>query len=466
MNARALLIFFLSGLVWAGCANPESPDYLNESREHIEDRMAWWKDARFGMFIHWGPYAVPAGIYQEEPVRGVGEWIMNTASIPIPEYETYVAQFNPVQFDADEWVRIAKDAGMKYIVITSKHHDGFGIWDSEVSEYDIIDAAPFKRDVLQELTDAAREAGIRLGFYHSIMDWHHPSAQATHFPKYQDLEKSNPDFPLYVREYLKPQVKELIEKYDPALLWFDGEWVPEWTHEMGLDMYTFVRSLKPDILVNNRVDKGRQGMAGMNRADMDYAGDFGTPEQEIPLDAVALPWESCMTMNDTWGFKSTDHNWKSTETLIHNLVDIAAKGGNFLLNVGPTAEGLIPEPSIERLDEMGKWLDVNAEVIYGNQTWAHYLEGDSVRYTYTGGDHIYAISLVWPGESLILKRIVPDPESQIYLLGYEAPLSWSFDEATGLTITIPDDLQSEDERLVKYAYSFKIEGQPRAIATE
>lgn len=465
MNARVLLILLLSSTIWAGCTNPE-PDYLNETQDEIDARMQWWRDARFGMFIHWGAYATPAGVYKGEPVPGIGEWIMNRAQIPIPEYEVFVAQFNPVQFDAEEWVRIAKDAGMKYIIITSKHHDGFGIWDSQVSNYDIMDAAPFERDVLKELADAARKEGIRLGFYHSIMDWHHPDAQSIHFPKYNDREKSNPDFPRYVEEYLKPQIKELIENYDPAVLWFDGEWVPEWTHEMGLDMYTFVRSLKPDILINNRVDKGRQGMEGMDRSDMDYAGDFGTPEQNIPKGAVALAWESCMTMNDTWGFKSNDHNWKSAETLIHNLVDIAAKGGNFLLNVGPTAEGLIPQPSVERLAEMGEWMDLNGEVIYGSRTWAHYMDGDSVRYTHTGGDHVYAVSLVWPGEALKLRHIKPISDSEIYLLGYDQPLSWSFDDTSGLTISLPEVLQDVSERPGKYAYAFKIEGEPREGAEQ
>ncbi len=458
LNARATLAVLFGCLVWTGCAKTE-PDYLNESQDVFDARMQWWRDARFGMFIHWGAYAVPAGVYEDEPVGGIGEWIMNTAQIPIPEYEAFVGQFNPVQFDAEEWVRIAKDAGMKYIIITSKHHDGFGLWDSNVSEYDIMDAAPFKRDVLQELADAAEKAGIRLGFYHSIMDWHHPDAQAPHYPTYNTREKSNPDFSRYAETYLKPQVKELVDNYDPAVLWFDGEWIPEWTHEMGLELYSFVRSLKPDILINNRVDKGRQGMQGMTRTDQRYAGDFGTPEQEILEGTSALDWESCMTMNDTWGYKSADDNWKSAETLIHNLVDIAAKGGNYLLNVGPTAEGLIPPPSVERLAEMGDWMDVNAEAIYGSRPWVHYEDGDAVRYTHTGGDHVYAVSLGWPGDQLTLHHVKPEPGSEIYLLGYDQPVAWSFDDADGLTITLPEALQDETLRPCKYAYSFKIDGE-------
>jgi alpha-L-fucosidase len=384
---------------------------------------------------------------------------MNTAPIPVAEYETFAARFDPVRFDAREWVRIAKDAGMKYIIITSKHHDGFGLWDSEVSAYDIMDASPFGRDILKELSEAAEREGIRLGFYHSIMDWHHPDAQAPHYPTYNTNELSNPAFASYVEDYLKPQVRELVQSYDPAVLWFDGEWIPEWTHEMGLDMYAFVRSMNPDILINNRVDTGRQGMQGMTQTDQRYAGDFGTPEQEILEGSSTLDWESCMTMNDTWGFKSTDENWKSAQTLIHNLVDIAAKGGNYLLNVGPTAEGLIPPESVARLAEMGDWMEVNGEAIYGSRLWAHYQDGDRVRYTHAG-DHVYAISLGWPGRRLTLHQVRPGAGSEIHLLGRDQPLAWTFDATEGLVITLPEELQDEAARPCDYAYSFKIMGEP------
>jgi alpha-L-fucosidase len=217
--------------------------------------------------------------------------------------------------------------------------------------------------------------------------------------------------------------------------------------------------LKPDILINNRVDKGRRGMQGMTLTDQQYAGDFGTPEQEILAGTSTLDWESCMTMNDTWGYKSTDHNWKSAETLIHNLVDIVAKGGNYLLNVGPTAEGLIPEASVERLAEMGEWMDVNGEAIYGTRLWAHYQDGEMVRYTNVG-DTIYAISLVWPGRELTLHYVQPEEGSEIHLLGYGQPLSWSYDATDGLTITLPETLQDEAARPSKYAYAFSIRGEP------
>jgi len=243
-----------------------------------------------------------------------------------------------------------------------------------------------------------------------------------------------------------------------VILWFDGEWIPEWTHEMGIDMYNMVRSLKPEILINNRVDKGRQGMQGMTRTDQQYAGDFGTPEQEILEGTSTLDWESCMTMNTSWGYKEVDDDWKSAEMLIHNLVDIAAKGGNYLLNVGPNAEGLIPEASIERLAEMGDWMDVNSEAIYGSRLWDHYEDGESIRYTNAGG-HIYAVSLGWPGRELTLHHVEPADESVVYLLGYDQPLNWSYDKSAGLTITLPHALQNEEARPCKYAYAFRIDGQ-------
>jgi len=347
-------------LVIAGCQGVDRP--LSK-----DERMKWWRDARFGMFVHWGLYAVPAGEWKGKKIPGIGEWIMERADIPAAEYETLAQQFNPVKFNADEFVGIAKNAGMKYIVITSKHHDGFCLWDSEVTDYDIIDATPFKRDILKELSKACKKQGIKLCFYHSIMDWHHPDAQRPFYPNYNDSKQSNPNFARYVENYMKPQLKELITKYGPlGVLWFDGEWIKDWTEPQGKDLYNYVRGLQPNIIINNRVGKGRKGMEGLNKGDQEYSGDFGTPEQQIP--ATGLPgvdWESCMTMNDTWGYKSYDDNWKSSTVLIQNLTDIASKGGNFLLNVGPTAEGLIPDASVERLAAIGEWMKVNSESIYG-----------------------------------------------------------------------------------------------------
>jgi alpha-L-fucosidase len=353
----------------AGCSIAKAKSAGDEPVEQAskEKRMQWWREARFGMFIHWGLYAVPAGEWEGKRIGGIGEWIMNNAHIPVEEYEKLAGQFNPVKFDADQWVRIAKNAGMKYIVITSKHHDGFCLWDSKVTKYDIMDASPFNRDILKELSKACRKQGVRLCFYHSIMDWHHPDAQAPFYPNYNDGGKSNPNFARYVETYMKPQLKELVQNYGPlGVLWFDGEWVRDWTEPQGKALYNYLRSLQPDIIINNRVGKGRKGMEGMSKSGQEYAGDFGTPEQQIPAKGLpGVDWESCMTMNDTWGYKSYDENWKSVEDLLHNLADIAGKGGNFLLNVGPTAEGLIPDASVERLAAIGAWMEVNGESITG-----------------------------------------------------------------------------------------------------
>ncbi len=425
---------------------------LNESEEDFDERMEWWTNDKFGMFIHWGPYAVPAGEYEGETVRGIAEWIMHRASIPVKEYEEYSRQFNPTKYDADAWVKTAKDAGMKYIVITSKHHDGFCLWDSEVSEYDVMDFAPIKRDLLAELKTACEKYDVKLCFYYSIMDWHHPDAQAPHYPEYNTREKTNPNFQDYVDNYLYPQVTELVEKYEPHVLWFDGEWIPEWTHEHGVELYAYLRKLDPDLLINNRVDKGRQGMQGMNKGD-EFMGDFGTPEQEILEGTSEYYWESCMTMNDSWGFKLKDDNWKSEKMLVHNLVDIVAKGGNYLLNVGPTAEGLIPEPSIDRLAAMGNWMDINSEAIYSTEIYqGGYKQGDSLRFTTKeNGKILYAISLAKPDGELIIDDVQPKTDSGIKLLGSNEVLSWKVNDGK-LSIShpngIPDNLQ--------YAWVYKI----------
>ena len=359
------MLLVLTGGAFGGPAKPVAADeggiWISETREAHGQRMGWWRDARFGMFIHWGLYAVPAGEWGDN--TNLGEWIRKKAEIPIDTYDEYVAQFNPVKFDADAWVKLAKRAGMKYITITSKHHDGFCLWPSAQTDYDIA-STPFKRDVLRELTDACNTHGVRMTFYHSIMDWHHPD----YLPRMDWERETRPaegaDYGRYVA-YMKAQLKELVERYDPGLIWFDGEWEDSWTHEMGIDMYEYLRDLKPDILVNNRVDKGRRSSEGLT-ASRTFRGDFCTPEQHIPPTGLpGVDWESCMTMNQHWGWNKTDKKWKSTENLIRKLVDIASKGGNFLLNVGPKADGTFPEAAIERLDAIGRWMDTNSESIYG-----------------------------------------------------------------------------------------------------
>ncbi len=424
-----------------------------ETKTAFDERMRWWRDAKFGLFIHWGPYAVPAGVYNGQNSSSSAEWLMYNENIPVPVYEEYARQFKPVQFDATYWAKLAKAAGMKYLIITSKHHDGFCMWNSRVSGYDLFDFSPFKRDVLKELAAACKKQGIRLGFYYSIMDWHHPDAKYENFPTYRDT-------------YMKPQLRELLTQYGKiAVLWFDGEWIEEWSEGQGKDLYRFVRGLQPQIIINNRVGKGRSGMQGMSE-DATSAGDFGTPEQEILNQGnAARDWESCMTMNDSWGYKKFDENWKSSETLIQNLIEVTAKGGNYLLNVGPTAAGLIPDESIYRLREMGRWLRVNGAAIYATRTLPEYKEGENIYYTRSkSGATIYAIHLGWPGKQVKLRYVAPKKGSKIYLLGYKKALTWRNNRSGEMVITLPASLQRAANRPCKYAYVFKINGRQLKVS--
>ncbi len=371
----------------------------NTKKLNDDERMAWWRDAKFGMFIHWGAYSIIGGERGTNIAGGGAEWAMDKLDYTVEEYEKFPRMFNPELFDADAWVTMAKNAGMKYIVITSKHHDGFGLWDSKVSNYDIMDTAPFKRDILKELSEACKKQGIIFCFYYSIVDWHHPQAQGNLYPNYNiaqhnDPSVVNPKFPEYYKNYLKPQVKELLTNYgDIGVVWFDGDWISDYTTEMGKDLYKFIREIQPNTIVNNRVDKGRKGMEGMDE-EGDFAGDFGTPEQEIPDTGIDSDWEACMTMNGSWGYKPSDNKWKSSEDLIQKLVDIVSKGGNFLLNIGPDGFGRFPSESIRRLQAMGEWTKANGEAIYGASAspfekpkWGRYTEKDGV---------IYAHVFEWP----------------------------------------------------------------------
>ena len=411
-----------------------------------DTRMDWWRNAKFGMFIHWGLYAIPAGEYKGS--TNFGEWIMQEAQIPKEEYEKFASRFSPQKFNADEWVQMAKNAGMKYIVITSKHHDGFCMWDSKVSDYDVMDRTPFKRDIMKELSDACKKHGVVFCMYHSIMDWHHPDENKTNIAKYRE-------------EYLKPQLQELVTKYDPGVLWFDGEWVEEWTEEQGQELYDWLRKLKPGLIINNRIGKGRNGMQGMNKEKS--AGDFGTPEQEILDTKTDLDWESCMTMNDHWGYNKNDQNWKTANQLVWNLVDVVAKGGNYLLNVGPTAEGLFPEVSMHRLREIGDWMKVNNEAIYGVRTWDYFKEGDSIRYARNTKGEIFVYCHGWPGSQLMIKKIKPAAGSGVQLLGSNEKLSWK-ETPEGAVILLPASLQNEAGRPVKYVYVFKLNGAAQVLA--
>ena len=318
-------------------------------------RLEWFREAKYGLFIHWGLYAVPAGEWKGQRIRGLGEWIMNRAKIPVGEYEQLAKQFNPVKFNADEWVRLAQDAGMKYIVITSKHHDGFALYQSKVSTYDVVDATPFKRDILKELAAACAKAKMPLGFYYSqSQDWHDPNGAGNDWDFGPDLgpdKKELKQYDKYLREKAEPQVRELLTEYGPvALVWFDTPRMMD-VGDRAHRFTQIVRELQPKTLID-----GRLGVAG------DYVT---TGDNVIPPKVQDIPWEVPATINHTWGYKTYDHDWKSPGTILFKLVDIVSKGGNYLLNVGPRADGIIPEPSQYVLRSAGAWLKVNGEAVYG-----------------------------------------------------------------------------------------------------
>ncbi|KAF0139713.1 MAG: alfA5 [Stygiobacter sp.] len=403
MKKLILLLLFLATFI-------QAQDFTKETKKQQDSRMQWWREARFGMFIHWGLYAIPAGEWEGK--TEYGEWIRTSAQIPVDEYDKFLQRFNPIKYDAEAWVKMAKDAGMKYIVITSKHHDGFALFDSKVSEFDVM-ATPFKRDILKELAEACRKYGIKMCWYHSIMDWHHPD----YLPR-REWEKTRStegaDLERYIT-YMKAQLKELLTNYgDISVLWFDGEWESTWNDKRGHDLYNYIRSLQPNIIINNRVGASRNDMQGFSK-DGGFAGDFGTPEQQIPATGLSgVDWETCMTMNDHWGYNKNNHNWKSTKQIIQMLADIASKGGNYLLNVGPTSEGVFPQESIDRLREIGEWMKIYGEAIYGTKAspfkkldWGRCIKG---------GTRLYLHVFDWPTNGKLLVPGIYNKVKTTYLL--------------------------------------------------
>jgi alpha-L-fucosidase len=348
---KIFLFVFLIGIVATTIPANSKAHFTENKISSKSERLTWWREARFGMFIHWGLYAIPAGEWKGVEYEWLGEWIMQQARIPSSEYELLKDQFNPVRFDANKIVRLAKDAGMKYLVITSKHHDGFSLFDSKYSDYDVM-STPFKRDIIKEFANACRRHNIRFGLYYSSKDWHHPEFPAE-YNRGDFHGDPNPDADMekYIT-YMKNQLIELLTDYGPiSVAWFDFSGVRFESSEerarilRAEEIVSHVRALQPDIIINDRVG---------------IPADYGTPEQEIP--DVGIPgrdWETCQTMNDTWGYKKNDQNWKSSAELIGELVETSSKGGNYLLNIGPTALGEVPQASVERLRDMGKWLQIN-----------------------------------------------------------------------------------------------------------
>ncbi len=401
---------------------------MEEIEGEREERIAWWREAKFGMFIHWGLYSIPAGVWRGLRIPGLGEWIQYTAKIPVGEYEKLAGRFNPVKFDAREWVRIAKEAGMKYMVITAKHHDGFCMFDTKLTDYNIVKATPFGRDPLKELAEACGEEGIKFGFYYSqTLDWHHPDGLGN----YWDYDSSKQSFVKYLREYVKPQLRELLTNYGPiAVVWFD---IGTPTPELAQELISFVRELQPDTIINGRVGI-RGGRWSRGLGDYIEMGDNEIPEEKIEGD-----WETPATLNDTWGYKSYDHNWKSPGNVIQKLVEIVSKGGNYLLNVGPTAEGVIPEPSVRILRGVGEWLRRNGEGIYGTKASPIRTPPESLYRCTAKPGRLYIHTLAWPWYGELVIPEVKNKVERAHLLAYPELGELSFrQEGEIVTVNVPE----------------------------
>ena len=346
----AVLIAFVSGV----SINLHSTCFAKAGvQSTTSEAVSKWQEKRFGMFIHWGPVSI----------KGTEIGWSRGKEVPTDEYDQLYKQFNPTKFDAEEWVKIAKDAGMKYLVITSKHHDGFCLWPSKYTNYHIGNT-PFKRDVLKELSAACKKHGIQFCTYHSICDWYHPD-----YPMGSpggSNEKPNHNMPRYY-QYLKNQTKEIIDNYGPlGIMWFDGEWEKPWTREYGNEIYDYLKKIQPNLVINNRASKGRHGMAGITKESHLNAGDYDTPEQQIGGFNRERPWETCMTICRQWAWKPDDR-MKSAKECIQTLLHTVGGDGNLLFNVGPMPDGRIEPRQVKRLKEMGAWLEKYGDGVYATR---------------------------------------------------------------------------------------------------
>jgi alpha-L-fucosidase len=395
----------------------------------FDHRLDWWRRARFGMFIHWGPVSL----------KGTEIGWSRGARVPVAEYDNLYRSFNPTRFDAGDWVATARAAGMKYLVITAKHHDGFCLWDSALTDYDIM-ATPFARDVLAELAAECARQGIRFCVYYSICDWHHPD-YPTDSPGGRGV-KPSPDLDRYAR-YLKGQLKELAEGYGPlGLVWFDGEWEKPWTVQRGDDLYRFTRSLQPDIIVNNRVNKARDGTAGTTRQDVANPGDYDTPEQRIGAFNRDRTWETCMTICRQWAWKPDDQ-MKSLEACIHALVRTAGGDGNLLFNVGPMPDGRIEPRQARRLEEMGAWLDTYGQSIYGTRG-GPLLPGPFGVST-CRGRRVYLHILDWPDDEVLLPPLPGKIKRASVLTGGDVAIAFRPD---GTVLSLPADQRDAIDTII------------------
>ena len=424
-----------------------------------------FNEAKFGMFIHWGLYAIPGGIWKGQKMEedGIGprvaEWIMRRRSIPRNEYAQLAKQFNPVKFDADEWARIAADAGMKYLVITSKHHDGFALYNSAASDYNMVAATPFRRDVVDELHTACTAHAVRFGLYYShTLDWYDGGNLGAQYPDKlkrpwtNDWDPSPRSFDDYLEHKSLAQVEELVKRYpDLFLVWFDGAGhIPE---EVSMAFYRLIARHAPRTLVSSRLSNDD---LPFNLGDFESAGDNHIPD---PEDITSSYWETCGTMNNSWGYNSYDHDWKYPVEVLSWLVDVVSRGGNYLLNVGPDGYGEIPAESVKILREVGKWMQVNGEAIYGTTAWTTFREGptevkregtlermrDGFTATFTPqdiwftrkGNIVYAIGLAFPEDNQVTIRTLAEAAIEsVQMLGCEDAVSWET-TAAGLRVSLP-----------------------------
>lgn len=391
-----------------------------------DERMEWWRDARFGMFIHWGLYSIPAGEWNGMQIPGIAEWIMKRALIPVVEYRQLASKFNPVKFNAHDFVTTAKNAGMKYITITSKHHDGFAMFKSYASNYNIVDATPYGKDVIKALADECQKQGLKLCFYYSqVRDWNEPNGMDNDwdFPVERDFQK-------YLDEKVKPQLTELLTNYGPiGMIWFDTPM--KITKERAESIKELVRKLQPNCIISGRLGGGVQ---------TDY---FSTADNVIPTMSITSDWEVPATLNNTWGYSKIDQEWKSTEVITRMLFDIVSKGGNYLLNVGPTAEGVIPQQSVDILAKVGDWMKINGECIYETQaspyksefSWGNMTQKDN---------KLYLGIFDWPSKPFYLEGL-KNKVKKVYLLSDKSkksiPFKTSYVKKTNhnrLRIDLPD----------------------------
>jgi alpha-L-fucosidase len=423
-----------------------------ETPAQHDARLKWFREARFGLFIHWGVYAVPAGSWQGRPVSA--EWIMNRARIPIAEYKPLAKQFTAAKYDPKAWAALAKEAGMKYVVLTSKHHDGFALYDSAYSDWNAVKASGAGRDLIQPLADAVRAVGLKFGLYYSqSQDWVNLGGGKGNTQPWDEEQKKG-SFDEYLAKISLPQAREILEKYHPDYIFWDTEY--QMTPERAKPFFDLACSY-PNLIINNRLGGG-------------VLGDTATPEQRIPTNTMGRAFEVCMTINRSWGYRADDLNWKTAQQLIRNLSDIAGKGGNYLLNVGPTAEGEIPAPEVERLLAMGRWLKTNGEAIYATQAgpfpkppaW-----GRATQKTKPGGGTtLYVHVWEWPADGKIILPGIKQVAASGRLLDGGTAVS-SAVTPEGLVVTLPGSAPDPDVSVAALEFDrpIQIEAATPAPAT-